>query len=92
MNSSLMDMLAKRRDRSISIVLGTKERECDSFLSREASQKLRKVILDQFNDLVDFAMDVCDSLDTGEVVLNDQYLQKLDEVHDYLVKGGNIRG
>lgn len=89
MNSALMEMLAKRRDRSISIVLGTKERECDKFLPREAQQKLRKVILDQVNDLVDFAIDVCDSLDTGGVVLNELYLTKLDELHDAVVRGPN---
>lgn len=89
MNSALMEMLAKRRDRSISIILGTKERECDRDLSREASQKLRKVILDQVNDLVDFAIDVCDSLDTGGVILNEQYLTKLDELHDAVVRDRN---
>ncbi len=89
MNTAMMDMLAKRRDRSISIVLGTKERECDRYLSKEAQQKLRKVILDQFNDLVDFAMDVCNSLDTGEVVLNEAYLHKLDELHAAVMNGGS---
>lgn len=87
MNTALMDMLAKRRDRSISIVLGTKERECDRFLPKDAQQKLRKVILDQMNDLAAFAVDVCDSLDTGEVVLNETYLQKLDDVHDVVMNG-----
>lgn len=85
-NSVLPEMLARRRDRAISIVLGLKERECDQFLPKETSQKLRKVVLDQFNDLVDFAMDVCNSLDNGEVVLNEVYLQKIDDLHDCLVE------
>lgn len=81
----LLDMLAKRRDRSISIILNAKERECDSHLPKDVSSRLRKTILDQLNDLTDFAMDVCESLDTGEVVLNQDYLRKIDELHDSMV-------
>lgn len=80
--SILSDMLARRRDRAISIILGLKEKECDSYLSRDASQKLRKVVLDQVNDLVDFAMDMCNSLDSGDVILNEDYLRKLDKIYD----------
>ena len=87
-SSALIEMLCRRRDRAISIVLTAKERECDQHISREASFRLRKVILDQMNELVDFAMDVCNSLDTGEVVLNEDYLRKLDEMHDWIVVGG----
>ena len=83
----LSDMLARRRDRAISIILGMKEKECDRHLPKDASQKMRKVVLDQVNDLVDFAMDLCNSLDNGEVVLNEDYLKKLDEIHVIMVNG-----
>lgn len=86
-NAILNEMLGRRRDRAISIILSVKERECDKSLTRDASQRLRKVILDQVNELVDFSMDICNSLDTGEVVLNEVYLQKLDAVYDILVGG-----
>lgn len=86
----LPDMLARRRDRAISIVLNVKERECDSYLPKEASSRLRKVVLDQLNDLVDFALDVCASLDTGEVVLNEVYLSKLNDIHDAVVANGGF--
>lgn len=88
----LPEMLGKRRDRAISIILGVKERECDPYLTREQSQKLRKVVLDQVNDLVDFALDVYHSLDTGEVVLNDVYLAKLDQVYEIVVGGVQENG
>ena len=88
----LSDMLARRRDRAISIILGLKEKECDQFLSRDSSQRLRKVVLDQVNDLVDFAMDLCNSLDTGEVILNEDYLKKLDDVHEIVVARRNGNG
>jgi hypothetical protein len=85
----LSDMLARRRDRAISVILNMKEKECDSYLPRDSSQRLRKVVLDQMNELVDFAMDLCNSLDTGEVVLNEDYLKKLDEVHEIVVPRRN---
>jgi len=84
----LHGMLARRRDRAISIVLGLKEKECDQFLTKESSMKLRKVILDQMNELADFAIDVCNSLDTGEIVLNEKYLHKLDELYETVVVHG----
>lgn len=87
-NAILKEMLGRRRDRAISIILSVKERECDKMLSRDQSQKLRKVILDQMNDLADFSMDVCNSLDTGDVILNEVYLRKLDAVYDIVVGGG----
>lgn len=88
----LNEMLARRRDRAISIILGLKEKECDSFLPRDTSQKLRKVVLDQLNDLVDFAIDVCNSLDSGDVVLNEDYLQKLNSVYEVVVLQGGKNG
>lgn len=77
----LQELLAKRRDRAIAIILGVKERECDKHLPQEAKSKLRKVILDQTNEMYELCLDVMRSLDTGDVVLNEVYLDKLDEVH-----------
>lgn len=81
----LLEMLARRRDRSISIVLGLKEKDCDSYLPPQVQQRLRKVILDQMNELTDFAIDVCNSLDNGDVVLNETYLRKIDEIHNWTI-------
>lgn len=84
MQQLLGDILAKRRDRAIAIVLGVKERECDRHLPQEARSKLRKVVLDQFNDLHDLSMDLIRSLDNGDVVLNEVYLEKLDAIYNTL--------
>jgi hypothetical protein len=78
-------LLRKRRDRAIAIVLGVKERECDAYLPPEVSAKLRKVILDQMNDLYDVCLDLLGSSDDGSVVLNELYQQKIDELYDRLV-------
>lgn len=84
MQQLLGDILAKRRDRAIAIVLGVKERECDRHLPPEARTKMRKVVLDQFNDFHDLSMDLIRSLDNGDVVLNELYLEKLDQIYSTL--------
>lgn len=71
-------LLDRRRDRAIAIVLGVKERECDVFLSEEASRKLRKVVLDQFNDFHALCSDLLASAADGAVIINEEYLQRLD--------------
>lgn len=86
MQASLDSLLAKRRDRAIAIILGVKERECDARLSPDQSQKLRKVVLDQLNEFFDLVVDIMRSFDTGDVVINDQYLSKLDEIHRVVMK------
>jgi len=69
-------------------MLGLKERECDQFLPREVSVKLRKAVLDQFNEFYDLCVDVIRSLDTGENIINEHYLnrleEKIDAIHDSL--------
>jgi hypothetical protein len=85
-------LLRKRRDRAIAIVLGLKERECDQFLPPQVSAKLRKVILDQMNDLYDMCLDLLGSSDDGSVILNEVYLRKIDDLYDLLVSNGHGPG
>jgi hypothetical protein len=75
--------LGKRRDRAIATLLGFKERECDEFLPDDVSQKLRKEILDQINELCDIAFDLLGS--AGGPGTNQIYLDKIDEIHEMLV-------
>ena len=81
-------LLRKRRDRAIAIVLGLKEREADQYLPPAVSAKLRKVILDQMNDLYDTCLDLLGSSDDGSVVLNESYLRKIDDMYELLVSNG----
>lgn len=60
------EILKKRRDRTIAIILTLKEREIDPLLTQigggeRASRLLRKVILDTINDFYDMALDVASS-------------------------------
>lgn len=92
MSDVLTDVLSKRRDKAIGIVLGVKERECDRFLPAEVSKKMRKVVLDQLNEFCDLCLDVLTSLEAnGSVVLNERYIEMLAEVHSAVVGNGNGR-
>lgn len=84
MQAALEALLKKRKDRSIAIILNVKERECDKHLPEQASLRLRKVILDQLNEMYSMMIDVADSLDTGDVVLNEEYLGKIDRMVEEL--------
>jgi hypothetical protein len=84
--TGVKDILAKRRDRTIAILLKYKEAEVDAYLPPKTQQALRKQILDQINDFYDLSIDILRSLDTGDVVLNEDYLAKLDEMHEMLKK------
>ena len=85
MQPVLNDVIARRRDRAIATLLGVKEREIDQYLPSEARALLRKAILDQLNDFHSLVVDVMRSLDTGEVVLNDLYMEKIDQLHEVVV-------
>lgn len=84
-------------DRAIATVLSSKEQTVDCFLvdgedAYHSTRQLRKVILDQFNGFYEVCLDVMDSLDNGEVVLNEDYLNKIDQIHKNIVsiKGINL--
>lgn len=71
------DILAKRRDRVLAIILSAKEREVDGYAPREASDRLRKVILDQVNELTDLCLDMLKTCDVEEgVLINEEYLER----------------
>jgi hypothetical protein len=75
------DILKKRRDRTIAIILGIKEREVDLLLlgqpgGEQASRALRKVILDQVNDLYDIALDVASSSGADDYEFNPEVWSK----------------
>lgn len=87
MQEALAEVLKRRKDRTLAVILGVKERECDSFLPPEAQRRLRKAILDAVNDFHEMVLDIVGSYDTsGGVVLNEEYLQKIDDLHDALVR------
>lgn len=75
--------MARRRDKAIKIILGFKERECDSYLPKEVQVRFRKLILDELNDFYEVYLDLHDAEDES-VVKNELFLKKLDEIHEEL--------
>lgn len=85
MNQTVASILERRKNKAIAVVLGYKEREVDEFLPRDVQEKLRKVILDQINDFHGLCMDIYQSLDSGEVTLNEYWLELLQDIHGAIV-------
>lgn len=88
------EILKKRRDRAIAIVLSIKEREVDPHLTdpagREASKALRKVVLDQLNDFCEIALDVAASGDVATFEFNPEiWTRKINEIHRVVMSNGN---
>ena len=75
--------LGKRRDRAIATLLSFKERDCDEYLPAETSQKLRKEILDQINELCDVAFDL---MNVSDVVWNEDFMDRFDYMFDNIEK------
>lgn len=86
------EILKKRRDRAIAIIMNVKEREVDPLLDQvtggdRAKRMLRKVILDQVNDFYTMALDVAMSGEAQNTEFNAEVWEgKLNEILD-AVKG-----
>lgn len=89
------DILKKRRDRAIAIILNVKEREVDPYLDQEgggahASRLLRKVILDQFNDFCELALDVTASGEASKFEFNAEvWERKINDIHRAVIARQN---
>jgi hypothetical protein len=79
------ELISKRKDRAIAIILSVKEKECDPYLSVDASHALRKTVLDQVNSLYDLTLDIIASMDSNGVELNQYYLDMISELHDAVI-------
>jgi hypothetical protein len=88
------EILKKRRDRAIAIVLSIKEREVDPILNEipgghDASRALRKVVLDQINDFCDLALDVAGSGEARTTEFNpDVWMRKINDIHHAVMANG----
>lgn len=70
--------LGKRRDRAIATLLSFKERECDRHLPPDVSQRLRKEILDQINEVCDVAFDII----SDDIIINEIIQDKLNLIYE----------
>ena len=75
------EILHKKTKRSIAIILSYKEKQCDRFLPQDISDGLRKVILDEINDVYTLALDLM----SDDVIFNEDFLDKFNELYDKVV-------
>lgn len=80
------EFLRRRKDRACAVILKYVDRE---ELDEKARARIRKVVLDQLNEFHAGALDLLRSLDSGTVVLNGLYLQRLDEIYEKVVLNGD---
>lgn len=81
-SASVKEMLSKRKDRAIATILSYKDLEVDPHIPQEIRVQLRKVVLDQLNDLYDFSLDLIRSVESGEVTINEEYVERLNAALD----------
>ena len=79
--SNYTSIVARQRDRSIASILDYKERECDALLPPPVAKMLRKVVLDNINDLTNLCLDLL-----GGAIVNELYLEKIDEIYNWVLE------
>ena len=84
---AVREMLGKRKDRTIAIILSFKEENYDQFVPEDVARNFRKVILDQLNDLYDFSLDLLRSVEGGSATINEEYVSRL---HDALERAEGL--
>lgn len=78
MNQAVSETLKKRKDRMAAIILSSWE---------QGDKDFRKVVLDQVNDYHDLVVNLMNVVADEGVVLNEEYVQKLDDIHEMLMEG-----
>lgn len=87
MDKTMIDLLSRRKDRALAIILRFKELDCDEFLPQPTRVALRKIILDQINSYHDLAVDLLES-SSDDALINQIWLQKLEEIHSVVMSNG----
>ena len=77
---SVKELVRKRCRRTVAIILSVAEEQMDQ--DSNQFQVLRKTILDQVNEFQDLCLDIMDSLDNDTVILNEEYIIRLDALYE----------
>ena len=79
---SVEDVLNRRCNKAIAIILRHKDEHLDEFLPEEVSERFRTLVLDQINDLHDLFNDLMRVTRDEGRVLNEHYLDMIEKVHE----------
>lgn len=74
-------IIDRRAKRAAATILGFKDRECRVYLPDEVDDKLRKIVLDQINELAHLAIDCVNSVSDTNMT-NQMYVELLEEIRD----------
>lgn len=77
MQDAMLDMLDRRKDRMIAIVMTAVENDVPFDV-------LRKTVLDQINDYYDLVVNVVNAVGDSGAVVNEMYYEKLCAIEDRL--------
>lgn len=84
MQPGVEEFLSRRLKKTIAEILGSKERDLDPYVPEELSRQFRKTVLDSLNRYHDVVVDAVDMVDTGTIVINEEYLTVLEDLRDYV--------
>lgn len=85
-------LVRDRANEVIAAILHHKERFVDPALDDDTAARLRSVVLREVNAFKEFTVEILRSLDTGPaMVLNEDLLRKLNDIHDAVVGNGVAR-
>ncbi len=88
-DSPIDKLLETRGNKAIAIILSAKEELCDPHITQESAAIMRKVVLDQVNDLVEVALDLIH--DNGDTIYNDEYFRRrIDAIYNEVVPNGRF--
>jgi hypothetical protein len=79
-DAHVKELLERQKNKCIRVLLGAKERELDEYLPAEVQVAYRKIVLDQVNAFHEFCVDLFESQSEGTVVVNELFLNKLEEI------------
>lgn len=79
---SVEDVVARRCNKAIAIILRHKDEQLDEYLPEDVSDSFRTLVLDQINDLNDAFCDLLRVTRDESKVINEHYLDLLTQVHE----------
>ena len=86
MQAELQQLIDRRRGRAIKAILRVKERDVDPIVPPHVAAELRRVVLEELNDLTEVVVAVVDSLlDDSTTNVNEHWISLVEEIHGAVV-------
>lgn len=80
-SEEVAELIRRRANRAIKTILTEKERVADDYLDYDEAESLRRVVLNEINDLSSLASALVESVADESRSVNELYMSLLEEVH-----------